>query len=485
VTAIPLLTTYCLITFASKTALLRYTPQWSDEIFYWHQAATFRAAGFNGGYYTVNEQTAPIPGIHFYCHGPVYPILFGYMGRFVGWELYYAPIINIFLLTSAVAWFIIRRRPSTFQLLLIGMLLLVFWPIHLYMITNMRLVIDVSLAIVLASFFCTVINTPNALSRYDRIGFPLILFILALYLPTWGFLFLPYWLLIRKQMRMTVVQAITLAVISIVISFFLYGQMTAPYPLGFVYCLSAALSHSPLQGLELFFWHMIHNIQLYFDLHHQPLWLLLRAQMLLAILGSLFFLKKKKKEETAVQDGFFVLVSCGLLAAGTVCLYDVSDGRDFRLFAPIVFMAGLIFIEYKRYFLVVLMLAGCLWMLPDFCKKYNDFAAGVFPSDHNAIKTFSNEIAPVLQYRTSDNAWDNTVLVPQSILNNRVLLAIPSGIGISWFTSPDDLKEIKSKYLLIDKTNADSLKNRAALKYIRSTTAGELYINQRSEYEQR
>jgi hypothetical protein len=119
---------------------------------------------------------------------------------------------------------------------------------------------------------------------------------------------------------------------------------------------------------------------------------------------------------------------------------------------------------------------------------FENYSPGAVPTGEihvekkgDAIKAFTDETSPIFRYHFSKNAWDNTLLVPSKLLNNKVLLGVPPGIGISWFSNPKDLREIKSKYLLIDKATADVLKNYNRLKYERTTSAGNLYINLRSE----
>ena len=59
VSVIPALVAGLMIASNPGAEILDYTPQWSDEVYNWHQVATFRAVGFDGGYYTSNERPAP------------------------------------------------------------------------------------------------------------------------------------------------------------------------------------------------------------------------------------------------------------------------------------------------------------------------------------------------------------------------------------------------------------------------------------------
>ena len=48
VVSLPALVGVGLVVFYLEQDPLGYTPQWSDEVFNWHQVATFRVAGFGG-----------------------------------------------------------------------------------------------------------------------------------------------------------------------------------------------------------------------------------------------------------------------------------------------------------------------------------------------------------------------------------------------------------------------------------------------------
>ncbi|MFQ3566018.1 MAG: hypothetical protein SNJ59_03375 [Aggregatilineales bacterium] len=62
-------------------SLSSFIPFDSDEVVYWHQIATFRVAGFNGGQYSVDELTALAAFSHFHTHGFFHPALLGSIAR--------------------------------------------------------------------------------------------------------------------------------------------------------------------------------------------------------------------------------------------------------------------------------------------------------------------------------------------------------------------------------------------------------------------
>src|SRR5262249_54396437 len=130
-----------------------YRATYNDSMLYWREAYTFSQVGFNGGFYTTNELPARLGFIHFYVYGPVYPIVYGTIGRLFGW--YYATpvIINLALIGLAIAAFTIITRPDRRQLLLAGALFATFWPILLFLLSNMQESYQQALAILLGGGF--------------------------------------------------------------------------------------------------------------------------------------------------------------------------------------------------------------------------------------------------------------------------------------------------------------------------------------------
>jgi hypothetical protein len=477
VIALPFISTYTLVTFLLNKPLMRYIPQWSDEVAHWHQVATFRTAGFNGGYYTINEQPAPASFIHYYVHGPVNPVLFGILGRIIGWQFYYAPLINIILLTLAVVWYILVLRPNYLQLLLIGLVLLTFWPTLLFMPTNMRVGTFSAAAIILAVFFCKTITDPESTPKLNLIFFCTLIGVMALFQVSWALLFIPFLLLIRKRIHLSLFQATSASLILIAIFYLIFDWIIAPYPLYFTSQLSLIMQGSIIKGFQSFFQHAIENIRNFFSLDQDPLWLALRAQMLLVIIGSGYLLWEKRNDDALVRESLVVLTNCGLLLIETILLFDILHWRDYRLFAPIVWMVTLILIDRKRMMLIVCMILINLMLIPQFLNTYKDLLSGAFPENQTAIQQFSEEITPVVQFDKNAGGWGNTLLTSPEIAMHQLLLGVPPGIGLSWFTRPVELLTIKSRYLLLDNKDYETLRKRTCLVYKLTTDIGDLYVN--------
>ena len=100
-----------------------------------------------------------------------------------------------------------------------------------------------------------------------------------------------------------------------------------------------------------------------------------------------------------------------------------------------------------------------------------------FPRGTERLEYFSSQIAPVVRFEEEGTGWENTILAPLTIAGDPLMVAIPPGVGISWFTSPPRLDKIKSRYLLIDRPTRQKLGRRRWLVYTGTTLLGDLYVN--------
>ena len=182
-----------------------------------------------------------------------------------------------------------------------------------------------------------------------------------------------------------------------------------------------------------------------------------------------------------IQESIFVLTNTVLTVVAAIFLFEMFGWKDFRLFAPIVLMFTFFFIARQRVFLLALMLVGNLVLLCCFLGTYRETMIDAFPKTQTAIEVFSDEIAPIIIYDKNRDGWGNTLLVPMQIAFYHQMLGLPAGIGISFFTSHDKLSNIKSRYILLDKSSYEVLKDRASLDFKLTTAIGDLYINRDSE----
>jgi len=485
VISIPAVVAYCLVTFLIGGQVMQFVPQLSDEIFNWHQISTFLTAGFNGGYYTVNEQPAAASFSHFYSHGPVFPVLIGSMSLVSVWDFSTIFFVNVLLLTGSLLVFIVYTKPDRLQLILIGFAVLTFWPAHLYMASCMRQVFFDAFSVLVAAFFYHAWMKSSAVSRRHLILLFITILLMSLSKLTNSILFLPFFLAARERFGYTLRQAVLMAVGLISISIFVGSVLVAPYPVGYVSELQATFSRSFGEGVLSFLLHAFQNIESFLNYSAHPLWVMLRAQLLLTFIAGCWIWWKQPKDRLASQYGVLILATCAGTAVGTILFYDVMDWRDFRLFSPIVLMITLLFIAKKQVLFPSLIVVGNLMVLPAFIQTYSSLMTTAFPEKQtvSSIEAFTEKIAPVIRYDKDADGWGNTLLAPLGAAMDRRMLGVPAGIGISWFTSPQELNEVKSRYLILDKENYNILKERVMLELKASTAIGDLYVNRSAKTE--
>ena len=477
VSAIPILMSAWLLSGPAGGDLFHYAPQWSDEVFNWHQVATFKAVGFEGGYYTAYENPAPLSFTHFYNHGPVYPALVGMLARLVGWEFYSAPILNLIIVSLALVFFILFIRPGLVQLLLLGLVIGTAWPMHLYMLTDMRVAFFCALAIVLAAFFCRSISNPEGFSSFALFVFAMTIGLAAISKLTWSFLFFPYFLQSRQRLGLSTGQAIGLSCGLVFASFMLYNQLAAPYP-NFATELLNLVSLSVTDAVALLFEHVWLSLGNFIERDHRLLWLMLRLQMVICVGWAGFLLWKNEGVPENWKESSVILAASGSLIVLTILLYDVFGWRDYRLFAPALLLSCLVLIARERRLLVSLIIAGNLLVLPDFLAAQEMvFARGRFPENHAKLDQFIEEVSPVIQYDGEKGAWQNTILVPLPVAISPLVIGVPEGIGISWFKFAEQMPRIRSRYAILDIGSYQILRQRNQLKFIKRTILGDLYIN--------
>ena len=483
VIAIPTLIALALLHGPTGGELSHYAPKWSDEVFNWHQVATFQAVGFEGGYYTAYEKEAPLSFTHFYNHGPVYPALLGTLARIVGWQFYSAPILNLIMVSLALAFFISFTRPNLAQMTLLGLVIATAWPMHLYMLTDMRVAFFCALGIVLAGFFWRTIGKGEEISGKALFAFGLLIAFAAISKLTWSFFFFPYFLDARKRLNLSVPRAIGLSCGLVVASFLLYNQLAAPYP-NFASELLAQLGHSFFGAIKLALEHIWFNLGNFVERDHRLLWLMLRAQMLVCVGWAGFLLWKRRDVPEDWKESSVILAGAGSLIVLTILLYDVFGWRDYRLFAPVFLLCCLVLIGRERRLLVGLLIVGNLLVLPDFITAHElVFTRDRFPEKREKLEQFIAEITPIIQYDGEKKPWQNTLLVPLDVATNPLVIGVPEGIGISWFKFADQLPRIRSGYAILDIGSYQFLRGQNRLSFVKSTVLGDLYINRNFDAE--
>lgn len=120
--------------------------EWNDELFYYKQVEGILRYGYPYGYFGFNESQPLL--LSFAAWSPVLIFPWLLFGLVCGWGLLSPIICNLLLLGWALFCFVLLTRPSAKQLLLLGMLFLLFTPFARYLLSGMPEVICFSLVII-------------------------------------------------------------------------------------------------------------------------------------------------------------------------------------------------------------------------------------------------------------------------------------------------------------------------------------------------
>lgn len=145
---------------------------------------------------------------------------------------------------------------------------------------------------------------------------------------------------------------------------------------------------------------------------------------------------------------FYALIVFSLVLVINITAYDITDWRDYRVFAPFLFSI-IIFLTLStknnktiQWALSInLTILAIAFISQAFTSTIQGFAVGRY----NKVETI--EELKHLKYTTdAKSKFENTILVTE--FNPDIALNIPAGIGISYLTEKlsDDF-EIKSRYI--------------------------------------
>ena len=281
----------------------RASSYFNDEIDYWHMAKTFKEVGFKGGYYTLNEMPASIKFIHFGPHGPMYPIIYGFIGKAIHWEQYTPVLINIGLISISLVVFIYITKINNRRLGILVVLLSTFWPMLLYIPSNTQQSLHQSFAILFAGLFYKLLSSNKPSRRLIFVLFGLIFFASLVHF-SWAILFFPFFFIRIKFFSLgTVLSAIIKSTALVFVFFIMFQFMAAKYPYGFLFGLFSFFGNqvsliAALKGLvKGILLQIDKNLIVFTDLHLdlESLSGLLRIQVLFII--SLFGIKIIKKQK--------------------------------------------------------------------------------------------------------------------------------------------------------------------------------------------
>jgi len=463
-------------------------PTISDEILYWHQVATFREVGFNGGYYTINEVPAPAEFSHFFTKGPLFPAIYGTLGRLLGWAPSAALGFNLIFVTIGLMIFVIVTKPTTTQLLVALPLVATFWPLMLNIPLVMQEAFQCAVAIALAGLFYIAIKQGPNLSRKRRWLFVLIIVASSLVKGiTLAVLLVPLLLVTtRKRSLMQTVIALAQAGALIIVSYMTFRLVSLPES-RIMSGLSEDMAGGAGSMLAGLWTDTRENIEMFAQ--GRSLEIVLRFQVLfIAIISGIGVLRgmwpgrgkaRLAPTDTRFAESLFHLCNLGAILAANVIFYDVQIWRDYRVMLPHLLLSALVMLAFRRWWLVTLLIVVHLLLWPKFRETYAERHLPPESDINFDITTFEDTMNQYVHYDAGEsNSWCNTMLMSSFHQIQQRVIGVPAGIGLSSFRALDRLEyPIKSRYVLMDHTRVDTTGYPLNLEVLAETDIGTLYLN--------
>lgn len=480
----------------------------NDQLHYWRTIHTFSAVGFRGGYYTYLELPAQAAFTHFGTHGPGFAVLYGLIGKLFGWTPYSAPIINSGFVMLSLLGFVWLTHPDRKKLTLLILVVGSFWPLSLWIMSNMQESIHLSIAIMMAALIHR--RWQGDESTGVVLGFWVLLAIGAIIRVSWALIAIPYLLSLswdHHSWRKTILAIIQAGVIIGVFAL-IFGTMSAPFPETPASSLATStnnnggiLNEISHRFAALLPW-LSANLEWLFKADRLNYFETVQRYQILLLIGIaaaqlLRYARKPLTEKTAsisAQMGFHLANIGSIVGAAIIMLAVASNSwESYRILAPHLLLTILLLVINGQ--LPKLLVTFCLMnlMLMANGTLYTDYQTLVAPAFNTEgfqtrFESFQKDLENVLLYDAStSNAWCNTLLTNVIGFKEHTpeIMAIPPGIGITlrfpeawpenYSTTPP-----KSQYLLLPADGHEPLIDTLNLEQLAETSYGNLYRNPHS-----
>jgi hypothetical protein len=436
IAAIPWVVTIVLVYTVHGASLLEFTPgpQANDETDYWHMIATYRQVGFGGGHYTIEERTAAVP-VRFGVYGPVLPVLYGTIGRLLGWELASAPLFHLGFISAAIALFIATVKLNQTGLWLAALLFATYCPLLRFVQTNMQEGLHYAIAIILAGFFLRVGQEQN--SRRWIITTIIAIVLASTLRITWALLLFPLAIVATESKGVLALgRALSVALIGAGVLWLSTSALNAPYEA--FWTVATISGKGPSALLRAWTDHAVTNLLGLVSLEDSWIETLQRIQIALLLVG-LSIEMVLRPPDTRLSMRLLHLVNLGGAYLIVLPFYIVGNFGDYRLLSVHLLFSLLLLIAaadggLRR--IALFMITSELLILPIFLSDYRHWWRPAYDgSDRLAISSFRSQVEDKLVFRPRAEPWCNTlgVLYEAPIGEPVDFAGVPVGFGLTWY----------------------------------------------------
>jgi hypothetical protein len=444
-------------------ALEQFAPATSDEIGYYLQINAFVQHGFFGGYFTISEKPAAAGFSHFGVHGPLFPVLYGTLGKLFGWHFYSGPIFNVMLLTLAIGIYCVGMQPSTGEAFLGTALLATFGPFYLVLVSVMQDPLHLAIAVIVGAGFAGMLHRKSwACSLGFRLLFLAILVYASLMRISWSMFLVPYAVqLCPRLTAKSLALAMVISAIGMVLLLYGFRFLCAPF-----YGLDGFLMNKFAGGeasTRIVLANALTNLEMLFEGNLAnpgsfPGRIVFCEGLAFGLIMAFYALIRLRpasscrpgpahRRET-VECCFHVFNILGLLL-GILLFYYIGNDGGWRMLAVSVLVSSFVGLTSPLRWVKVLIagialinLGGLPW-----CIRSIEWANMPRFEHVQEYQGLAKKLKSWIPYREGANPWQNTILTDTYPCE---LLALPGGIGVSVFFRPQDVSlPIRSRYLLV------------------------------------
>jgi hypothetical protein len=456
-----------------RLSLADYAPSSNDEVGYYLQTNAFVHKGFAGGYFTICEKQARARFSHFGVHGPLFPMLYGLVGKVVGWHLYSGPLFNFAFLTLALITFCLVLQPTGFQAFLGALFLATYWPLYLSLVSNSQDPIHAAAAILFGTCFAALLqHRPVTKTRRFHAAFWLLLLYTSLMRISWAMMLFPYLLLKRPGgSKWGLSLAVIKGIVCVLALLYVFRWLCAPYPGDdSAFLMNKVIGLESAAGWEVII-HGWHNIKCLVmgdvaEFASLPAMLVFYQSLAFGAIMAFLAIREWRADghsqemvpqprarpifRVPLKEALFHSYNIWALTLAMILFYYVDRNGAWRMFTSHFLMAAL---------MVIVSDTPGLWLLAALAAGINlacaipclDNVAQVQANRFGHIqegRAFARDIEGLIVYEDGADGWRNTLLTGRYPL---CLAGLPPGIGVSiCFRLGDFPQRPKSKYLLVD-----------------------------------
>ena len=491
---IPLVMTVLLLQVVFDVTITDYVPHHSDDMVYWHGIMSYKEVGFESGYYVYEERPSAAAFSPFGTHGPAYFAFMGTLARILGWQPYSMLIFNQVVVVAALIFYLYMVRPGWIQILLIGAVLLTYWPMLVYISMGMQESLHQAIAIVVAALFYYQFSQKEGVSWRYRVLVTALLMAFASLRLTWSLFLIPLLFFDVKPLstrQMILRGGIALGLIGT--AFLMFSYWSAPYPYSAMSNWRFALAES---GFGSSITVLINNVR---DNMSRILYgiapeVLIRVQVLGVILVWLLVMRNQKKiivdgktntGDSADHEGWFHVYNLAIILLLQVLIYDIFPQKDYRIFGMQLLVSIMLMIAFVRWRIVAVIVATNILVVAGFRDIHVYMNNKNFGNQESAA-VFATELEGHIRYEPGADPWCNTVLLRGY---DAGLASLEAGIGFGVTFYPTVAEQMldwpaRSQYMIWRDREFPAYEPYINVEPIAETSKGRLYLNLDADCEQ-